>query len=46
MVFSTPPTVTSTSASDRYEKEILNGPADPLPVWFVKDAAVLVAMIN
>ena len=46
MVFKTPPTVTSTSDSAKYEKEILKGPAVPLPVWFVKDAAVLVAIIN
>jgi len=25
---------------------MLKGPAVPLPVWFVKDAAVLVAMIS
>ena len=46
MVLSTPPTVTSTSDSAKYEKETLNGPAVPLPVWGVKDAAVLVAIIN
>jgi len=46
MVFVTPATVTSISLSDKKEKDIAKAVVLPLPVWVVKDDAVLVAMIS